>query len=58
MVVWPHAAFSQRATCPPRAAVQVRKDKAGDGLIVAFGWERDAKLVCHFVGGHPTRQQP
>jgi len=36
--VWPHAAFSQRATYPPSAAVRQRSI-----ALITFNWSR---LIC------------
>src|SRR5439155_27029458 len=36
--VWPHAGFSQRATCPPSAAVRQRSI-----ALMTFSWSR---LIC------------
>ena len=38
MVVWAHASFSQRATCPPSAAVRQRSI-----ALITFNWSR---LTC------------
>jgi hypothetical protein len=35
MMVWPQAAFSQRATCPPSAAVRQRSM-----ALITFSWWR------------------
>jgi len=45
--VWPHAAFSQRATCPPSAAVRQRSI-----ALITFNWSR---LICPLLA---SRQGP
>src|SRR5271166_3597717 len=47
MCVWPHAAFSQRATWPPSAAVRQRSI-----ALITFNWSRLAwpRLVSRHAG--------